>query len=64
VDGNKLHDDVLNDLYSSSLEKTEEGEVGGYCDTIGAIMLCAQFVRKTEQKTPRLEICTSVVGRD
>jgi len=79
VDGNKLHDDVLrddvlnddvlnddvlHDLYSSSLKKSEEEEVGGSCGTIGAIMLLAQFFRKTEQKGPRVESCTSVVGQD
>jgi len=64
VDGNKVHDDVLHDPCSSSLKKTEEEEMGGSCDTIGAITLRTQFVRKTKQKTPRLKTCTSMVRQD
>jgi len=64
VDGNKLRNDVLHDLYSTFLKKTEEEEMGGSCSTIGAIVLRTQFVRKTEQKRPRVEICTSIVGQD
>lgn len=36
--------------------------MGESCDTIGAIILPTQSVRKTEQKRLRVEICTISFG--